>query len=363
MKILVTGAGGCIGGRVVETLHLTGGADYRAMFRNAGRASRVARLPAEMVLADMVDRDAVGAAVAGCDVVVHCAHDLVHPERNVPGMQNLIDAAVDHGVRRFVYVSSAMVQEPFSAERVDESTAAGNRSLDGLDETRRAAEERCFEAAAGRIPAVAVRPAIVYGPYSPHWTMGLAEHLRYRRIVVAGDGAGACNAIYVDDVVDAVLRAATVPDVEPGAYLVTGPAPLTWAEFFSAFEAALGTSSVVYEGDEQPSGGGGVAVKLKHAARASARSAFDVAKHERLRPVRSLLGERLGPSRTRALKHAVMSRAPRATVVPTERERALYTSTAVVDDARARAGLGYTPRFTFQDGMALTGAFMRWANL
>jgi uncharacterized protein YbjT (DUF2867 family) len=70
MKILVTGAGGCIGGRVVETLELAGGADYRAMFRNAGRAYRVARFPAEMVLADMADRAAVDSAVAGCDVIV-----------------------------------------------------------------------------------------------------------------------------------------------------------------------------------------------------------------------------------------------------------------------------------------------------
>jgi len=363
MKILVTGAGGCIGGRIVETLALAGGAEYRAMFRDPGRAYRVARFPAEMVRADMADRASVDAAVAGCDLVVHCAHDLVHPERNVPGAENLVAAAIDHGVRRFVYVSSAMVQEPFPAGRVDESTEPGAPPSEGLDVTRRDAEARCFATADGRVDVVAIRPTIVYGPYSPHWTMGLAEHLRYRLLVVPGEGRGTCNAVYVDDVVDAVLRAATLPHVDPGAYLVTGPATVTWSEFFGAFESALGTTSVVYEREDDVASGGGVAVKARSAARTGLRSALELAKHERLRPVRSVIGERLGPARTRALKHAVMSRAPRATVHPTERERLLYTSDAIVDGSRARAAFGYEPRFGFDRGMMLTSAFMRWANL
>lgn len=364
MKILVTGAGGCLGGRLVETLQLTGGADYRAMFRNPGRAYRVARFPAEMVAADIADAGAVDSAVAGCDVVVHCAHDLVHPERNVPGMQNLVDASLAHGVRRFVYVSSAMVQEPFAGGSVDESRRSAAGALEGLDETRRAAEERLFDAAGNLLSVVALRPTTVYGPYSPHWTMGLADNLRDRRVVVPAQGRGLCHAVYVDDVVDALLRAATIEDIEDGPYLVSGPAPVTWAEFYAAFEAVLGTHSVVLEPDDpaQRTGRGATAV-MRAAVRASTRSVFRIARHERLRPVRARVGDALGPRRTRALKHAVMTRAPRATVVPTERERALYTSTATIDDTRARQALGYAPRFDFDRGMALTAAFLRWSKL
>jgi hypothetical protein len=97
--------------------------------------------------------------------------------------------------------------------------------------------------------------------------------------------------------------------------------------------------------------------------RAALGSAKRVAKHERLRPARKHTAALLGPQLTRSLKRRVKRRLPKSVYAPDPRTFALYTATARIDDRRARAELGYAPAHDFERGMALTTAFVRWANL
>ena len=72
--ILVTGAGGFIGGRVVEVLHGLPGRSVRASVRRWSSAVRIGRLPVEIVLCDMTDPKQVRTAMEGIGAVVHCAY-------------------------------------------------------------------------------------------------------------------------------------------------------------------------------------------------------------------------------------------------------------------------------------------------
>jgi uncharacterized protein YbjT (DUF2867 family) len=56
-RVLVTGAGGFLGCRSVEMLHASGQWDIRAAVRRPGGAARLARLPVEIVLADVCAAD------------------------------------------------------------------------------------------------------------------------------------------------------------------------------------------------------------------------------------------------------------------------------------------------------------------
>lgn len=107
-RILVTGGTGALGTGVMR--HLRHHADVVAMARRDPGA-----LPAgvEFVAADIRDADAVRKAVVGCDAVVHLAWAVtVHLSDdevtaiNVGGTTNLVEAAADAGVRRFVFCSS-----------------------------------------------------------------------------------------------------------------------------------------------------------------------------------------------------------------------------------------------------------------
>jgi nucleoside-diphosphate-sugar epimerase len=234
--------------------------------------------------------------------------------------------------------------------------------VEGLDCTLIEAERVFTAAATGRgLPVVVLRPAIVYGPRSPHWTMWQAAQMLTGRVVVSGEGRGVCNAVYVDDVVDAAIRASRLDDVGSGPYLLNGPDQVTWAEFHGALERALGVQSVVLQPDLDPSAT--PTPQRTPTVRAALGSAKRIAKHERLRPVRKHTAGLLGPQLTRSLKRRVKRRLPKPVHAPDPRTRALYTATARIDDARARAELGYAPEHDFERGMALTTAFLRWSNL
>src|SRR2546426_6967027 len=72
-RVLITGAGGFIGGRVAEVLHGSGWAQVRAGVRKWAGAARIGRLPVEIVRCDLADPRQVDAACDGVAAVVPCA--------------------------------------------------------------------------------------------------------------------------------------------------------------------------------------------------------------------------------------------------------------------------------------------------
>ena len=107
MRVLVTGASGFVGGRVVEMLR-SGVAEPIAAIRKWSRAARIARSPSEVVICDISDPAQVDSAVRGVDAIVHCAKT-DDRESIVGGTRNMLEAAVKHGVDRFVFLSTAEV--------------------------------------------------------------------------------------------------------------------------------------------------------------------------------------------------------------------------------------------------------------
>ena len=90
-SVLVTGAGGFIGGRVVEALHLTGGTRVRAGVRRWASAARIGRFPVELAHCDVMESDSLANALTGVSAVVHCA--VGDREVTVEGTRNLLEAA------------------------------------------------------------------------------------------------------------------------------------------------------------------------------------------------------------------------------------------------------------------------------
>ena len=142
-----------------------------------------------------------------------------------------------------------------------------------------------------------MQPTIVYGPFGAFWTSGLIEFLRHGRVLLPQEEPGGlCNAVYVDDVVDAMLASAEVDAAVGERMLISAEHPITWHGYFQAFERALGVNRIIYVPAEQLRGAERW-TRVRRLAQAFAREPWRtsslLAAKVALRPLRPALKEPL----------------------------------------------------------------------
>ncbi len=385
-KVLVTGATGFIGGRLVEKLVLDTGAQVRAFVTGYARAVRIARFDVELATGDLTSPEDVRAAVRGCDVVFHCAYgsrgDAASQRRvNVEGTRHVLEASRDEGVDRVVHVSTVAVYGNPGDGDLDE-TAPREYSGDVYADSKRDAEEVVEAYAREGVPAVIIQPTVVYGPFGPAWTQRVIERLRSRRVILVDEGQGLCNAVYVDDVVDAMLLAATRPGVEGEAFLISGAEPTTWRDFYRAYEEMLGETSTVsmswaearaHAAKGKGQGGSWTDVfrtlvgqpDLRRAVRQAPGGAAlggigrRIVSGLRARPSN---GDTTGRATSEGAKDAGNG-GKRPVQRIDSRQADLFRARTRVRIDKAKLVLGYEPQFDLKRGMARTEAWARWAKL
>src|SRR5207247_961778 len=130
MKVFVTGGTGFIGGHVVRKLRERGD-EVVALVRTPGKGAPLAELGCALVSGTLVDREAIRAAMDGCDSAIHGAavyevgipegeHAAMH-EANVVGTENVLGAALDAKLGRVVYISTVGAFGNTGGQVVDES--------------------------------------------------------------------------------------------------------------------------------------------------------------------------------------------------------------------------------------------------
>lgn len=222
----MTGAAGFIGGAVCGAL------------RSGGRSVVEVDLPG----VDVADSAAVGRALKGCDAVVHCAAIVGEfpgmarfVRVNVVGTRNVLDAI---GSGRAVCLTSVAVWGyDFRADVPEESPPrpCGNPYID----TKGAAETLALLRG-----ATCVRPGDVYGPGSGPWVIRPLAAMRRGLFALPGRGDGLITPVYVDDLVDAIIRALDTPAAAGRAYTVWDGVAVTAREFFTHHAGWLGQSGV-----------------------------------------------------------------------------------------------------------------------
>jgi nucleoside-diphosphate-sugar epimerase len=329
----------------------------RVLVRNFARAPRIARFELKMIAGDAADPDVVDDAVSGCEVVFHCAYDWHSAQRNLAAAQAVAEACLRFGIRRLVHVSTMSVYEPLTDGDVDETTRAEPCGWDYAD-TKLALERELLRFCRERaLPVTILQPTIVYGPFSVPWTLAPVRSLRTGRVVLPDNG-GLCNAVYVDDVVDALLLAADAEGAIGERLLISGPEPMTWHAFYSAYERMLGVESVVLMPQGEiaglaPADSRGPSLRLLSRDPRRLNEWLPVRKFKG--QVRRALGDRLWQRAKSTLPHPL--------ILPDDQQLHLYRAHARIRIDKARQVLGYSPRYDFERGMELTGRFVAWANL
>ncbi len=235
-SVLVLGAGGFIGRRIVAALVATDWARPIA----ASRGIRNAAFPddVERIVLDATDQRALEDAIATVPVVISSVAG--EPDQIVRSGQALLAAV--QGSRsppRVVYLSS------LSAYGSATGTVSETAPLLGDVDSYSRAKALIDGLAAGFSTVTRLRPGVVYGPGSPWWSERIARLLVERRLGDLGEqGRGVCNLVHVDDVAAAVVRAAELPGAGGQAYNLGDPSPPTWNGYFEQYARALGAAPV-----------------------------------------------------------------------------------------------------------------------
>ncbi len=228
-RVLITGGGGFIGSAIVDQV-LEAGAErvvviddfVRGRRENLAGATATGRL--DLIEGDIRDRGLVDELTAGIDVVfhqaalriTHCAEEPVRAvEVMINGTQNLLDAAVKHGVKKVLAASSASVYGEPSYLPMDESHPFNNRTLYGACKIANEQILRSYAEMHG-LNYVAIRPFNVYGPRMDIYGVYTEVMIRWLERIARGEppiifGAGSQTMDFVDvsDVARAYVLAAT----------------------------------------------------------------------------------------------------------------------------------------------------------
>lgn len=337
-KVLVTGGTGFIGRPLTAAL-LAAGADVTLLARS--RPNLPAPMP-RIILGDLANPSAVRSAVAGQDIIFNLAYDVRQSgPANLSAFESLLSAAEAESRARIIHASSIVVYDGWPTGQLTEAAPMTSPEGGAYRQTKIAMERRLMSST---LSAAILQPTIVWGPGSALWTDGFAKALRGGGIVLPSP-EGLCQGLFVDDLVQAALRAATLPGLARERFILNGPAPFAWSALIGGYRDIIGRGRIRHL----------PASELRPAA-ASGPTASGPSPAARI----SALGRRLlGHARFEALIAAARSLRPAAELRPDAHLFALFTARGTCPATLARERLGYSPEFDLQKGLAATASHLR----
>jgi len=228
VKVLVTGATGFVGPRVVQAL-VDDGHYVRVLEREPGSWKRAGLACQEAVQGDMTDAASLRRAAEGCGAVVHLVA-LINgsPEQfrivMEQGTRDLVTAAKDAGVQRFVLMSAL-------------GTSEETKDLVPYYRAKWSMEQTVKESG---LEYVIFRPSFIFGRDG-----GALQ--QFRRIAkvspvtpVVGPGTQRIQPIWIDDVAAHFAAGLQRPEAANRTFELGGPDVVTWNEFWSRLRKAIG---------------------------------------------------------------------------------------------------------------------------
>ena len=225
MNCFVTGATGFIGSRLVEKLSAEGHEVY-CLIRSPEKFNALRGEHTHLVLGDLDDFDALLRGCKDCEVVYHLAayakvwsKDKNMPYKiNVQGTINLLEASLKNGVKKFIFTSSAAVFGPSEdSQMIDEHVVRNTPYFNDYEYSKAMAEEFALEFLQRGLAIVILNPTRVFGPGPINESNSITKIIELfqkgRWRIIPGSGIHIGNYAYIDDVVEAMVAASSVPDI------------------------------------------------------------------------------------------------------------------------------------------------------
>lgn len=247
-KALVTGASGFIGGNVAREL-LRQGYSVRTLVRKGSDRRNLEGINVEIVAGDLLDAESLRRAAQGCDVLFHVAASYTfwtpHPEdiyrTNVQGTQNILDAALECGLKRVVFTSSESTIGIEDGCLGTEDGQCDPRRLPCHYKKSKYEAETLALSMCDRLPVVVVNPTTPIGPFDvkPTPTGRLVVGFLNRRMPAYVNTG--LNIVDVEDVARGHVLA--LEKGRPGERYVLGNRNMTFKEILDVLELVSGVKA------------------------------------------------------------------------------------------------------------------------
>lgn len=248
---LVTGGTGLLGSHIVEQL-CRRGCRVRALVRRDSDRSWLETQDVELAEGDLTDSSSLRRACEGVRIVYHAAARVgdwgpwsEFVRVSIDGTRNLLEAAIDAGVGRFLHISSISAYGHIDGEGLvlDETAPIGQR-LSRWSYYSRAkvdAEKLVWDAhRSGRIGVTVIRPSWLYGPRDRATLERLITAIRRGKTKLLGDGKNRLSVVHAANVAEAAILAAESDRSIGEAYNCSNDGVITQAEYFNAIAKVIG---------------------------------------------------------------------------------------------------------------------------
>lgn len=246
-RILVTGAAGFTGKRLVAALAARG-YRVRALVRRDNGDAELKAARAQIYTGDIRDPKVVDWAMDGVTGVFHLASivqkagipDQEFWDTHVRATESLLEAARKYGVRKFVHCSTIGVLGHITHPPADESAPYNVEDIYQITKAEGEKKALAFFQSTG-LPVTVVRPAAVYGPGDTR-LLKLFKLIARGRFYIIGDGAALIHPVYVDDLVEGMVRAYESLDSAGRVYIIGGGQFLTIRQWVEIIAHEAGTT-------------------------------------------------------------------------------------------------------------------------
>jgi len=219
MRYFITGATGYIGSHLVKQL-TDRGHTVHALVRNPEKAEQIRfNENVHLFQGDITDAASIEKAMAGCEHVFHLAafakvwakDPKTFFDLNVVATNNVLDAAIKHGIKRTVVTSTAGVFGASLYGTIDETSSRDLDFFNEYESSKALSESKIKDYVIAGLDVVIVSPTRVYGPFlfgkTESITMLVEKFIKGKWRMIPGDGSKVGNYVYVHDVVSGHLLA------------------------------------------------------------------------------------------------------------------------------------------------------------
>lgn len=247
MKILVTGATGFIGNKLVGKLIDSEYAVHVLSRKPIDNYNVKWSKKVKSIQGDLTNKESICKAVKDVDAVIHLAAQLgswwvkesFYYDVNVEGTKKFVEEAKRVDLQHFIYISTAGVFGRLKQVPANELHPCLPRYP--YEKTKYMAERYITNAVSGGFPATVLRPSHVYGPGDMNTVPLLRLLQKTHFFPLIGGGNSLFQPVYIDDLIDGIILALKHPGITRGKlYTLAGNEAITFKKYFSLISKILG---------------------------------------------------------------------------------------------------------------------------